>query len=200
MRRCIYIHFENEITVEVDTDLDSLINLLKSNDFILKEEYDLNDIYMINKKDRSDDYLAMLNKCILIRDIIEEDKRTKMLTYKYKEYNEKKEIVKQGKIKCIIDDIDSAKLLFEDLGFEELIRIKDHMLVFANEIDELVVQNVNNKHIYIEIEDKCNYAKRDYQSIDEMKEVIKKYSIPIKNNDYFVKKAEIELKESRRYL
>ena len=188
--------FENEITVEIDTDLDNLIKLLESNGFTLKEEYDLKDIYMINKNDKENDFLSMLNKCVLIRDIIEKDKETKMLTYKYKEYNENKEITKQGKIKCIIDNIDDAKLLFKKLNFEELIKINDHMLVYATDKDELVIQNVNDKHIYIEIEDKCNYADRFYNSIEEMKEVIIKYSIPIKNDNYFVKKAEIELQET----
>ena len=191
---------ENEITVEVEIDLDSLIKLLEKNGFELKEEYDLNDIYLINKNDYEEDYLLMLNKCILIRDVIEKDKETKMLTYKHKEYNEKKEIVNQSKIKVIIDDIDKTKLLFEKLNFEELIIIKDHMLVYATDKDELVIQNVNNKHIYIEIEDKCNYANRFYNSIDEMKEVIINNSIPIKNNDYFVKKAEIELKEKNNVI
>ena len=55
--------------------------------------------------------------------------------------------------------------------------------------------NVNNKHIYIEIEDRCNYANRFYNSVDEMKQVIITNSIPIKNNDFFVRKAEIELQE-----
>lgn len=188
--------FENEITVEVDDSLDNLVTILESNGLVLKETYDLNDIYMINKKDKEDDYLAMLNKCVLIRDIIEQDKETKMITYKYKEYDENKDIIKQGKISCIVDSIENVKLLFEGLGYEELIRINDHMLVYANDTDEFVVQNVNGKHIYIEIEDKCNYANRFYDSIDEMKAVISRYSIPIKNNNYFVKKAEIELNES----
>lgn len=138
----------------------------------------------------------MLNKCILIRNVIEENKETKMLTYKYKEYNENNDIIKQGKIKVKIDDIASSKLLFEKLNFEELIRVNDHSLVYATDKDELVIQNVNDKHIYIEIEDKCHYANRFYNSIDEMKNVIINNSIPIKNNDYFVKKAEIELKET----
>ena len=188
--------FEDEITVEIDTDLDSLIKLLESNGFVLKEEYDLKDIYMINKNDKDDNFLSMLSKCVLIRDIIEESEERKMLTYKYKKYNKNEEITKQGKIKCIIDDVENAKLLFEKLNFEELIRIDDHLSVYSNDNDELVIQNVNGKHIYIEIEDKCNYIDRFYNSIDEMKEVIKKYSIPIKNNNYFVKKAEIELQET----
>ena len=186
-----FMKFENEITVEVDTDLNCLIKLLEKNQFNLMEVYDLNDIYLINKNDKENDYLLMLNKCVLIRDIIEKNKETKVLTYKYKEYNNLKEIKKQSKINVYIDDIENMKLLLEKLNFEELIKINDHMLVYANETDELVIQNVNNKHIYIEIEDKCNYANRFYKSIDEMKKVITKYQIPIKNNDYFVKKAEI---------
>lgn len=188
--------FENEITVEVDTNLDNLVNLLEKNNFELKETYDLKDIYLIHKNDKKGDYLSMLSKCVLIRDIIEENKETKMLTYKYKEYNDAKEITKQGKIKCKIEDIENAKLLFEKLDFEELIRINDHMMVYATDTDELVIQNVNDKHIYIEIEDKCNYANKQYKSIDEMKNVINKYKIPIKDNNYFVKKAEIELQET----
>lgn len=187
--------YENEITVEVDTNLENLIVLLNSKGFELKETYDLNDIYLINKNDKENNYLSMLNKCVLIRHIIEKNKETKFLTYKYKEYNQNKEITKQGKINVSIDDIDNTKLLFEKLNFEELIKINDHMLVYATDKDELVIQSVNNKHIYIEIEDKCNYANRIYNSIDEMKKVIIDNNIPIKNNDFFVKKAEIELQE-----
>ena len=192
---------ENEITVEVDTSLDELIKILKSKGFKLKEEFDYNDIYLINKNDRENNYLSMLNKCIIVRNIIEKKKDTKFLVYKHKEYNDNKEIIKQEQVKVEIDNIDNSKLLFEQLGFEELIRINDHMLVFATDKDEFVVQNVNNKHIYIEIEDECRYANRFYNSIDEMKSVIVDNSIPFKNNDFFVKKAEIELKEtSERWL
>lgn len=187
--------FENEITVEVDCSLDELIKLLEKNNLKLKEIYDLNDIYLINNDETEKNYLSMLKKCVLIRHIIEENSEKKILTYKYKEYNDLKEIIKQGKINVNIDDIDNMKLILEKLNFKELIRINDHMLVYANDTDEFVIQSVNNKHLYIEIEDKCNYIDKTYTSIEEMKEVIRKYSIPIKNNDYFVKKAEIELNE-----
>ncbi len=188
------MNFEDEITVEVDTDLDSLIKILENKGFVLREEKDLNDIYMINKNDKVGDYFSMLDKCVLIRNVIESDKEYKILTYKKKEYNDKKEIIKQGKIEINIDDIEKTKLLFENLGFEELIKINDHMLIYASETDEVAIQNVNGKHIYIEIEDKCNYANRFYKSIDEMKEVIIRNSIPIKDDNYYAKKAEIELK------
>ena len=190
------MNYENEITVEVDTTLENLIDILLDKGFKLKEVYDLNDIYLINKNDKKGNYLSMLNKCILIRDIIEEDKETKKLTYKYKEFNDNKEIIKQGSINIKIDNIDNSKLLLEKLDFEELISINDHILVYASDKDELVIQNVNNKHIYIEIEEKCNYVNRFYNSIDEMKKVIINNDIPIKDNGFFVKKAEIELQET----
>lgn len=189
--------FEKEITVEVDVTLNELKLFLENKDFKIKEEYDLNDIYMINKNDKvCNNYLELLKKCVLIRNIIEEKTNKKKLTYKYKEYDSNQDIIRQGKIDCCIDSIEKAKELFEALNFEELISIRDHMLVYSNGIDEFVVQSVNNKHIYIEIEEKCNYIEKFYQTIDEMKEVIKKYNIPIKDENYFVKKAEIELKET----
>ncbi len=56
--------FEKEITVEVTTDLKSLIGLLESKGFVLKETYGLNDVYLINKSDKSDDFYDMLSKSI----------------------------------------------------------------------------------------------------------------------------------------
>ena len=171
--------------------------MLETNNFQLKETYDLNDIYLISKNDKSEDLLSMLSKCVLIRDIIEVDRERVMLTYKYKEYNDNDDIIKQSKINCMVDDIKNAKLLFEKLNFEELIRINDHLLVYANDTDEIVIQCVNDKHIYIEIEEKCSFIDKHYNSVDEMKSVIDKYRIPIKGDNYFVKKALIELKEKR---
>lgn len=188
--------YEKEITVEIDVKLSELKSILKTLGFKIIEEYDLNDIYMINKNDRSyNNYLELLKGCILIRNVIEDEKNIKILTYKYKEYNNNKDIIKQGKINCYIDSIENAQKLFEALNFEKLITINDHMLVYSNGIDEFTVQDVNNKHIYLEIEDKCSHIGKCYKTIDEMKNIIKKYNIPIKEENYFVKKAEIELEE-----
>lgn len=189
--------YENEITVEVDSTQEELEKILKENKFEMKQEYDIIDWYMIQKDvEIKNNYLDVLKKCLLIRNIITEEKNIKKITYKYKEYNQNEEIIKQGKVDCSINSIEEAKKLLEAIGYHKLIEIKNHSVVYANETTEFVVQYVNNKHIYIEIEDKCNYIDRYYKSIEEMKEDIDKYKIPIKNNNYFVKKAEIELKES----
>lgn len=191
--------YENEITVETVCSLQELNNLLEKLEFKVMEEYDVFDIYMLDKNyNNTENKLELLKHCILIRDIVGKDEETKKITYKYKEYNEKEEIVKQGKIDCEILDIEEAKNLFEALNYEELIRINDHIIVYSNNIDELAVQVVNNKHIYLEIEEKCNYINKKYNSLDEMKNVVSKYKIPIKEENYFVKKAEIELEEKTK--
>ena len=65
--------FEKEITVEVSCNIEELLKILKENDFELKEVYDVNDIYMIDKKYKNiEDKLELLKHAILIRDIIEE--------------------------------------------------------------------------------------------------------------------------------
>lgn len=190
------MEYENEITVEITCNLNELKEQLKKADFKIKEEYDVNDIYMIDKDYISNvNHLEMLKHCVLLRHIIEDDCERKIITYKYKKYNVKEEIIKQGKVNCKVESISNAKKLFEAINYEELIKINDHLIVCANNEDELAIQLVNDKHIYIEIEEKCNYIDKTYLDIEEMKNVMKKYNIPIKENNYFVKKAEVELNE-----
>ena len=122
--------FENEITVEIDVTLKELKDILKNKGFEVKEEYDLNDVYMINKNDKKDNNcLELLKKCVLIRNVIEKNNNKKILTYKYKEYNKNNDIIKQGKIDCYIDSIENAILLFEALNFEKLICINDTLVL-----------------------------------------------------------------------
>ena len=190
------MEFENEITVELDTNLEKTKEYLEKLNFKIKEEYIVKDIYMVKKDIKeTSNYLDMLKNCVLIRSIITDNEEINLITYKYKEYNENKEIIKQAKANCKVYNVQDAKRILECIGYVELIRINDSLIVYSNGEDEFVLQNVNGKHIYLEIEEKCNYINKVYKSIDEMKEVIKKYNILVKSEDYFVKKAEIELIE-----
>lgn len=184
---------EVEITAEVNVGLNDLLKIMKDNGFVLKEEYDLNDIYLIKNDDKSENYLHMLNKCVLIRSIIFPDHEYFLVTYKYKEYTRDNDIKNQTKISCKIENPKEMSLIFERLGFEELIKINDHLLVFYNNTDEIAIQYVNNKHLYIEIEKESET--HTYSSLKQMKDFFKKYNIPIKNDNYFAKKAEVELQE-----
>ena len=188
--------YENEITVEIAVPLEELKELLEDNGFKLIEEYDLNDIYMADPQSATEEsYRSLLNRCLLLRDIILKDEEIRELIYKVKEYGENGEIIRQGKLSCGIDDIDAMKRLLESFGFTEFITIRDHLLVYGNGSDELAVQLVNGRHIYVEIEDSCQSIDKEYASIEELKDVVRKYGLPVKGEDYFVKKAEIEAYE-----
>lgn len=86
------------------------------------EEYDVNDIYMLEKIYSSiEGNLELLKHCALVRDIVEKDKSKSKITYKYKEYNDNLEIIKQGKIDCAVESKEAAKRLLEALNYEELL-------------------------------------------------------------------------------
>ncbi|MBR2577675.1 MAG: hypothetical protein IKE38_01970 [Erysipelotrichaceae bacterium] len=187
------MEYENEITVEIAVSLKELTKLLEDSGFELLEEYDLNDIYMADTKAYGlDSYRCLLNRCLFLRDIILKDKEIKKLTYITKEYDDKGGIIRQGKISCVIDDIAAMKQILEASGYEEFITINDHMLVYGNGSYEMAVQLVNGRHIYIEIEDKGYGSKKEPKTIEELKETVRKYRLPVKSEDCFVKKAEIE--------
>ena len=81
------------------------------------------------------------------------------------------------------------------INYKTLLEIRDECKVFTNEESELVVQLVNNKYIFIEMEAECKHINRTYNSTDELKEDINRYNLSIDTNSYFVKKAEIVFEE-----
>ena len=50
---------EKEITVELDITLDELKKILEENNFKVVDDYQLNDIYMINKNDNNETMIAL---------------------------------------------------------------------------------------------------------------------------------------------
>ena len=45
------------------------------------------------------------------------------------------------------------------------------------------------------MEDNCEYINRHYNSVEELKEDLNRYQLPIDTSNYFVKKAELILNE-----
>ncbi len=185
---------ETEITVLVKTDYKSLKKDLESKGFELKEEYELNDNYMIsNDLDLSKlSKLEILGKCVLVRDIVN---IKKVLLYKYKKFADNGDILEQGKVECPIDDIDKAINFMKAINYKELFHIYDKCIVFANKETEITVQLVNDKYIFIEMEASPEYVDRKYESVEELKNDLNRYKLPIDNTNYFVKKAELMLDE-----
>ena len=100
----------NEITMEVTISLEELEKKLTENNFKKIQEYDMHDFYMFERNcDLKRPPLEILSDALLIRNIKVGDKSTKKLVYKWKEYNEKNEIVKQSKVSCGIDSVYDAE-------------------------------------------------------------------------------------------
>lgn len=186
---------EKEISVLVICNYKKLHKKLLEHNFEIKEEYQVNDKYMINKDFNLliPNKLEILSNCILIRDIID---IKKVLLYKYKEYDDNGDILNQGKIECPVSDIEMASSFMKAINYRTLFKIYDKCIVYSNEETELVVQLVNDKYIFIEIEDSCQYVNKKYESVDEMKNVLEKYDLPYDKSNYFAKKALILLNET----
>lgn len=186
---------EIEITVRVNVSYEKLKEELKQNNFIKKEEYIVNDSYLINSLINIADMksLDILKKCVLVRDIVG---ILKQLLYKYKKYDNNGNIIEQGKIKCPVTDINKAMEFMNAIGYEKLFNIYDKCIVFANDKTELVVQLVNDKYIFIEMESEPQYINKKYENVEELKDDICSYNLSIDKSNFFVKKAELILNET----
>lgn len=186
---------EMEIAVKVNVSYEKLEEELKQNNFIKKEEYIVNDSYLINSLINIADMksLDILKKCVLVRDIVG---ILKQLLYKYKKYDNNGDIIEQGKIKCPVTDINKAMEFMNAIGYEKLFDIQDKCIVFANDKTELVVQLVNDKYIFIEMESEPQYINRKYENVEELKDDICSYNLSIDKSNFFVKKAELILNET----
>ena len=185
--------YEKEITVLVTVDYETLNKKLLESNFSIKEKYQLNDIYMIpeNLKLSKLQPLDILQKCVIIREVIGIEKE---LLYKYKKYKSNGDIIEQGKIKCSIKDVGEALEFMKVLKYKSLFNIFDQCIVYSDNNIEITVQIVNNTYIFIEMEDHSKFISKQYENVEEMIKELEKYDIPYEKDNYFVKKAEIMLK------
>lgn len=191
------MNYENEITVKVNTTYDKLHDILLKNNFIIKEEYIVKDTYMINKEINITELndLEVLKQCILVRDVVDIEKS---LVYKNKEYDSKGNIIKQSKIKCPILDIEKGIKFMEEINYIKLFNIIDKCIVYVNNDNELVVELVNDKYVFIELESNPEYINKRYTCYLDMINELNSYNLPIDKTNYFVKKVVLVLNDTVR--
>ena len=179
---------ELEICVKCYDSYEKIISKLEEFGFEIREDFQLNDIYMINKDidiNSVDDY-QILSDYILIRETVG---KNKWLVHKYKIFNDKKEIIKQGKSQCKVIDVDKSKEFMGSIGYKELFVIEDHNVLVSNGENELYVQSLSNGDIYIEMEQENIYSDNlNGKDIDEMISNLKKYNLNI-GDFYFENKS-----------
>lgn len=189
--------YENEITVQVTCNYEELHNLLIKQGFKIVEKYKVIDEYLISKDYdlKNKNSLDILKECVIVRYI---ENTLKELLYKYKEYSNNGDIIKQAKVSCKVNDIKEASNFMKTIGYKELIHIQNNSVVYTNDKIEFAVQLVNDKYVFIELEERSEHVKTVFSNVEDMKKVIDSLNIPMVKNNYFAKKAVIVLEESKK--
>lgn len=142
----------------------------------------------INKMNTRD----ILSKAVLVRDIRGKmsNRITKKITYKIKSFDNNGNIINQESINCDILEIEDAKKLLKAIGYIEIMNIVEDDVVYEKDGFQLAVKDIQNRDNLIEIETEDNNS---LNTVEKLKQRVNELEIPIYIDNYFVKKAEIEL-------
>ena len=192
----------NEITVRITCSLQEMYNILQNKGFKITDKYNLEDTYYI-KEDidiKKQPIKEIFNKYILIRNITQfrpdnfvDSYNILKMTLKIKNIESDGTITNQCKKDCQIDDMGQGKAFLTDLGYKNIMTIKEKAIVYEKDGLKLAIKEIENGDNLIEIETEKDNP--ELNSIDKLKEKISELQIPVDTNDYFIKKAEIELKK-----
>lgn len=92
-----------------------------------------------------------------------------------------------------ISDTNEAEELFESIGYIKLMTIKEYDYVYVKDGFEISTKEVSGGDNMIEVETVIDNDKFD--TIEKIKEILIKEELSLDFSDYFVKKAEVELKK-----
>ena len=182
----------NEVTVKIISTKEELITLLTSKGFKKGREFSLDDYYFIPNNLDIDKLSTreILAKAVIIRYIIDDGDIIQKITFKRKNIDEAGNILSQDSVNCDVLNIEDAKKLFLAIGYSQIMNIKENDIIYYKDCFELALKFINNGDFLIEIETEEN---TEWDTINKIKEIIKKIGLPIQKNNYFVKKAENEL-------
>lgn len=187
---------DNEITVKIKCELNEFYNVLEKNGFRPVKEFSMDDAYFVPEILNLEEMNTrdILSKAVLVRDIRYKnpDIIKKMITFKIKKFDDFGNILNQESINCDVNKIEDAKKLLSAIGYKEIMRIEEDDIVYEKDNFQLAVKNVKNGEKLAEIEIDTKYNKE----LDTIQRLIKKVNeleLPIYTDNYFVKKAELEL-------
>ena len=184
----------NEITVRVKGDLKSFYKNIEEKGFKVEDKFKLDDSFFVLENLNLENMTTreILANAVIVR-IVERDggRLVKNITYKRKVFDEDGNILSQSKVECDVLDVEDAKRLLSAMGYKEIMRIKESDIAFEKDGFSFAVKDIENGAKLIEAE--ADLKVEEMNSLEKIKAMFDKYEIPIYKDDYFIKKAELEL-------
>lgn len=183
----------NEITVKIKCSLNELYSILENKGFKKTRTFSMDDYYYVPQNLELDklSIREIISKAVLIRDIIEDGRYIKKITYKTKKFDEDGNILSQDAVSCDILNIEDAKKLLVAIGYKQIMNIKESDIVCEKQGFELAIKDIKDGDNLIEIE--TEEDNDNLNTIEKLKERLNEVQIPVYTDNYFIKKAEIEL-------
>lgn len=186
----------NEITIKIKCELNEFYKIIEAKGFKIINRFSMDDTYFIPEETDIDKLSIrdILSKAVLVRDIIGKtsNKRTKLITFKIKNFDKAGNILNQESVNCNISETEDAKKLLKVIGYKEIMNIKEDDIVYEKDGFELAIKDIKNGDNLIEIETE---ETKDLDSTEKLIQKVNEIEIPIYTDNYFVKKAEIELEK-----
>ena len=180
---------EKEICLKSNVSFDELKKIMFDMGFKVQEDFQMNDIYMINK----DIEISLDNKDIIFKNNIlvrETVEKKILLVNKIKEVDDNGIVIGEHSVKCPITDSLSGYNFLCSIGYKKIFELKDHNLLVTNGINEIYIQDVEGLGTYIEMEQKNLLLKKtNGDTIEELVNTIKKYNLPLDYSNISVKKS-----------
>lgn len=177
----------NEITIKIKSKPNELYKILEEKGYKITKKFTMDDTYLIPKETKLEKNNAreILSKAVIVRDIKDQtsNKRTKLITFKIKNYDKSGNILSQESTNCNILEIDEAKELLKSIGYKEIMNIKENDIVYEKNGFELAIKDIENGDNLIEIEEKD-----ELDTTEKLIQKVNKIGIPIYTDNYFVKK------------
>ena len=182
----------NEITVKIKCDINVFYDTIEKRGFKNIDHFNLDDTFFISNDLDIDSMTTreILSKAVLVRKVTYDYKVVKLITFKKKKFDEKGNILDQQNVECNILEIDEAKRLLNAMGYKEIMRIVENDLVFKKDNVQFAVKDIVDGDKLLEMEMGFNES---FSTLSQIEEKMKELDIPVYTDNFFVKKAEIEL-------
>ena len=186
----------NEITLKIKCDLKEFYNIMEEKHFDISDKFFLEDYYFIpeNLKLKEMSVREILAKAVIVRKrtCLFTNNEKIMIVFKRKTFDEMGNILKQDSVKCYVLNNNEAFEILKAIGYKMIMNINENDIVYTKDDFNIAVKNIQNGNNLIEIE---TTESEELNTIQKLISKVNEIGIPVYTDNYFVKKAEIELEK-----